>query len=85
MLELGPGWTPAIADDPAELDLFYRQKKISTDDRHYWIGGLAYKTLQGKVTYTRGGLRMACLGASLEKDPPLLKGVTYTSKNITFQ
>ena len=46
MLELGTGWAPAVADDAAELKLIQEQERISTDDRDYWIGGLAYDPVQ---------------------------------------
>ena len=49
MVELGPRWAPAVADDQAELDLILKQSRISTDDRNFWIGGLAYNPLPGKV------------------------------------
>ena len=49
LVELGPGWAPAIADDQAELDLILKQSRISTDDRHFWIGGLAFNPLPGTV------------------------------------
>ena len=45
-LELGVGWAAAVADDPAELEFFQKNNRISSDDRdYYWIGGLTYDTL----------------------------------------
>ena len=41
-LDLGGGWAAAIADDPAELQFFLENNRISSDDNNYWIGGLAY-------------------------------------------
>ena len=50
LLELGPGWAPAIADDIEELHSIQAHEALSTDDRDYWIGGLAYnETLEGKI------------------------------------
>ena len=48
LLELGTGWAPAVADDAAELKLIQEQERISTDDRDYWIGGLAYDKVQNE-------------------------------------
>ena len=47
-LELGTGWAPAVADDAAELKLIQEKERISTDDRDYWIGGLAYDKVQNE-------------------------------------
>ena len=51
MLELGTGWAPAVADDAAELKLMQEQERISTDDRTYWIGGLAYDQVQNESNF----------------------------------
>ena len=32
----------------AELNLIQEQERISTDDRDYWIGGLAYDPVQNE-------------------------------------
>ena len=48
MLELGNGWAPAVADDAAELNLIQEKERLSTDDRDYWIGGLAYDPVQNE-------------------------------------
>ena len=50
-LELGDGWAAANADDPEELEFYKENNRISSNDRNYWIGGLAYDTLpEGKTT-----------------------------------
>ena len=49
-LELGAGWAAAVADDLEELELFKENNRISSDDRDYWIGGLAYDTLPESKT-----------------------------------
>ena len=53
--ELGSGWIPAVADDAEELKFIQEQERISTDDRDYWIGGLAYETLESRG-YSEGKL-----------------------------
>ena len=56
-LELGGGWAAAIADDPAELQFFQENNRISSDDRNYWIGGLAYDTLpESKISHNMHSL-----------------------------
>ena len=51
LLELGAGWAPAVADDIDELEDIQAHEILSTDDRDYWIGGLAYNnTLEGKMS-----------------------------------
>ena len=51
LLELGTGWAPAVADDDAELKLIQEQERVSTDDRDYWIGGLAYDQVQNEGNF----------------------------------
>ena len=53
--ELGTGWTPAIANDTEELEFIQDKERISADDNSYWIGGLAYKTLESQE-YSEGNL-----------------------------
>ena len=50
LLELGDGWAAAVADDAEELEFFQENNRISSDDRNYWIGGLAYDTLPESKT-----------------------------------
>ena len=47
-LELGSGWVPAVVNDTVELDFIQQQERRSRDDRSYWIGGLAYDTLESQ-------------------------------------
>ena len=51
-LELGVGWAAAVADDSSELEFFKQNNRISSDDRNYWIGGLAYDTLAESKIFT---------------------------------
>ena len=39
---------PAIANDAAELQFIQDQERLSSDDRTYWIGGLAYQTVESQ-------------------------------------
>ena len=48
MVELGPGWAPAVVDDVVELEFIQEQERLSSDDRTYWIGGLGYETLESR-------------------------------------
>ena len=48
VLELGIGWAPAVADDATELTFIQDTERSSTDDQSYWIGGLAYETLESR-------------------------------------
>ena len=49
ILDLGTGWDPVIVDDTAELEFIKSQERLSTDNRNYWLGGLAYQTVGGTV------------------------------------
>ena len=48
VLELGIGWAPAVTDDATELTFIQDTERSSTDDQSYWIGGLAYETLESR-------------------------------------
>ena len=39
---------PAVIDDSEEFDFIQHQERRSTDDRSYWIGDMAYDTLESK-------------------------------------
>ena len=47
------GWTPAIVNDTQELEFIQDQERILADDNSYWIGGVAYKTLESQE-YSEG-------------------------------
>ena len=48
MTELGSGWAPAVADTYTELKFIQQQERLSSNDQSYWIGGLAYQTLESQ-------------------------------------
>ena len=48
VLELGIGWAPAVAGDATGLTFIQDTERSSTDDQSYWIGGLAYETLESR-------------------------------------
>ena len=47
-LELGAGWTPAVLNDSEEFDFINQHERRVADRSYYWIGGLAYDTLESR-------------------------------------
>ena len=48
LLELGAGWAPAVLDNTEELVFIHQCERRAADKRSYWIGGLAYDTVESQ-------------------------------------
>ena len=81
LLELGIGWTPAVADDPTELNFIQDMERSSTDDQSYWIGGLAYETLEsGGYSQGKGKIKLTyilLLNQDLESHTKHKSGIVF--------
>ena len=60
LLEIGPGWKPAVINSPLELEFVARQHMRLNNSENFWIGGSTES--EGQINLTEYMRHQACDG-----------------------